>query len=91
MKYLLKAKIVQEMSNPIEVEADSLEDAKELIIDSIESCEIEVEGTQSLNIEFEQDCPASVHGHRRDWSNHEKIAFCKHCGISLEDYGVITL
>ena len=92
MKYVLKAKVVKIVDQPIEVEADSLCHAKELIEDAIACGEVEVDDNSPiLNVEFEQECCSSPWGHRWDWSPHEKVSFCKHCGIVLEEYKAITL
>jgi len=84
MIYLLQAKVV-EYSEPVEIEADSLEEAREKIIEDIDSGEIEIEPSQSLNIEIFYPCPNRPHGHRWEDSPHEKSVFCKYCGILEKD------
>ena len=90
MIYVLRAKVVEVIKNPIEVEADSLEEAKDKIEDAISCGKITIEPEQTINVEFEVDC-ASFFGHRWDLSHEGGALFCKHCGMLKEDYSVIEI
>jgi hypothetical protein len=91
MLYVLRARVVETVEKPIEVEADSIEEAKELIEEAISDGEITIEGSQVANVEFEKECNSSYHGHRWEHSPHEDKMFCKYCGMLEADYKAIEL
>ena len=90
MLFVLKAKIIKIVDEPIEVEASSLEEAKELIIEAINNGDIKIDHNQIINTEIEPDCE-SPYGHRWEYSTHESKMFCRYCGILEEDYKTIKL
>ena len=83
MKYLLIAKVIT-YSDPIEIEAESLEEAKEMITEEIDAGIIEIESSQELNVEFDFACPDSPHGHRPEKHSTEDYFYCHYCGKILK-------
>ena len=80
MIYTLVAK-VSEYTKEIEVEADSLEEAKEKLTEDVDNGIVEIEPSQVINIEILPACPGSVHGHRWEASPHnENELWCHYCG-----------
>ena len=90
MLYVLRARVVEEVERPVKVEADSLEEAKELIEDAISDGEIVIEGSQVANVEFENEC-VGPHGHRWEEQPNTGEMFCHYCGILEADYKVIEI
>ena len=80
MLYTLIAR-VSEWTEEIEVEADSLEEAKEKLKEDVDCGVVEVEASQVLDIEVLPVCPRSVYGHRWEASPHnENELWCHYCG-----------
>jgi hypothetical protein len=83
MKFVLRAEFVQNLDLPFEIEADSLKEAQDLIIEEVLFGKTDV-------LKIGGEC-AGNHGHRWELSPHENKMFCHYCGLLEEDYKAIEL